>query len=85
MKAIAAGDYNYCNVYQNTTVLQADMVGFTVLSAKYPPERVLGILSDIFEEVRTGRHPKPAAAAAPTAPLPSSLLDVATPTLTQLL
>lgn len=53
VKAIAAGDYHYCNVYQNTTVLQADMVGFTVLSSKYPPERVLGILSDIFEQFDT--------------------------------
>eukprot|EP00966_Prymnesium_polylepis_P028548 661122-Prymnesium_polylepis.1 len=26
------------------------MVGFTVLSSKYPPERVLHILSDIFEQ-----------------------------------
>ena len=36
-------------MYDNCTVLQADMVGFTPLSSKYPPEKVLGILSDIFE------------------------------------
>ena len=28
---------------------QADMVGFTKLSATHPPQRVLGLLSDIFE------------------------------------
>ena len=28
---------------------QADMVGFTKLSAPHPPQRVLGLLSDIFE------------------------------------
>ena len=50
VKAIAAGDTAFVKVYEACTVLQADMVGFTPLSSKYPPERVLGILSDIFEE-----------------------------------
>ena len=40
VKAIAGGDYSFVRVYQKTTVLQADMVGFTVLSSQYPPERV---------------------------------------------
>lgn len=50
VRAIASRQYNFVKVYENVTLLQADMVGFTPLSSKYPPERVLGILSDIFEE-----------------------------------
>ena len=50
VKAIATGDTAFVKVYEQCTVLQADMVGFTPLSAKFPPEKVLGILSDIFEE-----------------------------------
>ena len=50
---IAMGNTSFARVYDQTTVLQADMVGFTVLSSKHPPERVLGILSDIFEEFDT--------------------------------
>ena len=50
VRAIASRQYNFVKVYENCTLLQADMVGFTPLSSKYPPERVLGILSDIFEE-----------------------------------
>jgi class 3 adenylate cyclase len=50
VKAIATGDTAFVKVYDGCTVLQADMVGFTPLSARFPPEKVLGILSDIFEE-----------------------------------
>ena len=41
-------EYNFVKVYENGRCCER-MVGFT-LSSKYPPERVLGILSDIFEE-----------------------------------
>ena len=50
VKAIGRGELDFVNTYQKCTVMQSDMVGFTALSAKYPPQRVLGILSDIFEE-----------------------------------
>ena len=50
VKAIATGDTAFVKIYDNVTMLQADMVGFTPLSARFPPEKVLGILSDIFEE-----------------------------------
>ena len=53
ISAIADGNWNFVKVYEHVTMLQADMVGFTPLSSKYPPERVLGILSDIFEEFDT--------------------------------
>ena len=46
VKAIASGDTGFVKVYDATTVLQADMVGFTPLSSKYSAEVVLGILSD---------------------------------------
>ena len=53
VQAIAKGDTGFVRVYEQCTVLQADMVGFTPLSAKFSAEVVLGILSDIFERFDT--------------------------------
>ena len=53
VQAIAKGDTGFVRVYEQCTVLQADMVGFTPLSAKFTAEVVLGILSDIFERFDT--------------------------------
>ena len=53
VQAIANGDTGFVKVYDQCTVLQADMVGFTPLSAEFSAEVVLGILSDIFEEFDT--------------------------------
>ena len=38
-----------CGDYPHASVLQADFEGFTALSARYPPSKVLSLLSDIFE------------------------------------
>ena len=45
---IALGRVEVAHRYEQVTVLQSDMRGFTVLSAALPPETVLGILSDMF-------------------------------------
>ena len=50
LRAIGRNELDFVKVFPQCTVLQADMVGFTSLSATYPPQKVLGILSDIFEE-----------------------------------
>ena len=50
LRAIGRNELDFVKIFPQCTVLQADMVGFTALSATYPPQKVLGILSDIFEE-----------------------------------
>jgi class 3 adenylate cyclase len=50
VREIAAGTSRVAHRYENVTVLQADMVGFTPLSAARGPEEVLGILSELFAE-----------------------------------
>ena len=48
VREIASGHVEVAHRYDNVTVLQVDMVGFTPLSATHPPSDVLGILSDLF-------------------------------------
>ena len=50
VREIAAGVSHVAHRYENVTVLQADMVGFTPLSAARGPEEVLGILSELFAQ-----------------------------------
>ena len=49
VREIASGERRVAHRYSQVTVLQADMVGFTPLSAARGPEEVLGILSELFE------------------------------------
>ena len=48
VKDIAQGHTEVAHRYRHVTVLQADMCGFTPLSATRPPEEALGILGDLF-------------------------------------
>ena len=48
VKDIATGRVEVAHRYEQVTVLQSDMSGFTQLTASQPPEKVLGILSDLF-------------------------------------
>ena len=48
VRDIAMGRVEVAHRYEQVTVLQSDMSGFTQLSASTPPEKVLGILSDLF-------------------------------------
>ena len=50
VREIATGTSKVAHRYENVTVLQADMVGFTPLSAARGPEEVLGILSELFAD-----------------------------------
>ena len=50
VREIATGTSRIAHRYDNVTVLQADMVGFTPLSAARGPEEVLGILSELFAD-----------------------------------
>ena len=50
VREIAAGTSRIAHRYEHVTVLQADMVGFTPLSAARGPEEVLGILSELFAD-----------------------------------
>ena len=50
VREIASGTSRIAHRYENVTVLQADMVGFTPLSAARGPEEVLGILSELFAD-----------------------------------
>ena len=50
VREIATGTSRIAHRYENVTVLQADMVGFTPLSAARGPEEVLGILSELFAD-----------------------------------
>lgn len=43
-----AGELNIADKYEDTTVLVADLVGFTALSAHIDPEQVVYLLNEIF-------------------------------------
>ncbi|EOD14592.1 adenylate and guanylate cyclase catalytic domain-containing protein, partial [Emiliania huxleyi CCMP1516] len=49
VQQIASGNVTFVQRYPHASVLQADFEGFTALSARYPPNQVLSLLSDIFE------------------------------------
>ena len=48
VEEVASGQVEVAHRYDRVTVVQADMVGFTPLSASRPPAEVLSILSDLF-------------------------------------
>mmetsp|Transcript_29690 Transcript_29690/g.91091 ORF Transcript_29690/g.91091 Transcript_29690/m.91091 type:complete len:1608 (-) Transcript_29690:1837-6660(-) len=50
VRDIASGLTQVAHRYDEVTVLQADMVGFTNLSAQRSAEYVLGLLSDLFDK-----------------------------------
>ena len=50
VKQIASGSRTFAHRYENVTVLQADMVGFTTLSGERGPQEVLQILGALFHE-----------------------------------
>ena len=48
VRAIASGQTEVAHRYENVTVLQADLSGFTPLSATKSPEELLSLMSDLF-------------------------------------
>ena len=48
VEEVASGQVEVAHRYEHVTVVQADMVGFTPLSASRPPSEVLSILSELF-------------------------------------
>ena len=48
VRAIASGQTEVAHRYDSVTVLQADLSGFTPLSATKTPEEILALMSDLF-------------------------------------
>ena len=76
VRAIASGDTRFVRLYENTTVLQADMVGFTVLSAMYEPADKAGAARPPAPPRRPAAAPPPPPPASPLPPAPREVLSI---------
>ena len=50
VREVASGEIEIAHRYDDVTVVQADMVGFTPLSASHSAAEVLGILGELFDQ-----------------------------------